>query len=372
MKNGTMVAANLLFATLIAAEPARATLQSADTTGPTPEPIVAPTPPALPAVSLPNIAEFSSDETFAADVERRMADLLAPPSADQPKTARVENLLSAANLLLAERIEPLCSRRVLGLEEPADAWPAVLDRAEGLLAESQNLIAQFGEQDELGEGWLVAAQRNLETLSAFSTGLRAFLFPADGEEGTRERQLGASALSPLLEHPNPAVREAATLWQAHLRLALGDIDRASALLPAALSDAESQRQPYAFYVRLLRSRLASERGWATAAMALQVQIEQRCHKWFNEQDLRDRASRTAQYEQIRTLRTWHDRLDPRTQAEQRAWCVEQMQSLIDTNFKTPATTVLRLTRAVPILAEAPAPPPPSAETVDEPETGEDE
>jgi len=326
--------------------------------------------PEMPRVRLVRPSDSANDEAFVESVEGRVHEWLTASPSEGNAQQRMAALLASANVLLAERIEPLCSRRLLAIPEEdgfrPDPWIAAIDRVDQLLNEARGLLGSLSDRTDLPEGWLAPIQRHQETLAAFSSGLRAYLFSDETDQGRRMKQEAASALSPLLEHADPAVREAATLWQAHLRLALGDLERAASLLPKALSDPPADRLPYGFYVRLLDCRIAAQRGWSATALSLLMQVEERCDHWFSEQALRERASVTAQYERLLVLQDWYERLDSKTQERERTWCAAQMRSLLNESFREGSTEVMRLARAIPIVIGPPKIDSPSTQTPPEP------
>jgi hypothetical protein len=123
--------------------------------------------------------------------------------------------------------------------------------------------------------------------------------------------------------------------------------------------------PYAFFARLLRCRLIAARGGPATALALLMQIEERCDEWFTGDKEREEAVRAARLVRIQILVDWHDSLDSSGSASERQWCVERIKVLVDEHFGDNNGPVLRLTPAIPLLAQPPEEKPQSPEKAPE-------
>lgn len=316
------------------------------------------TPLPLPQVRLVPMAGFEDEADYVSAVEQRVKDLLAEADTTASATARVELRLAAANVLIAQRLEPACSLQLNGIEGPGAPPPgelrAVCARINDLLSRAETDIASLSDGDDLPEGWVSRVGGKRNTLAVLSDALRVVLIPPAGDEGLAESRRVGSALSRVLEYPEPAMVEAAILWQAYLRSRQGDPGRVMALLPRALAEPSAERMPYAFYTRLFRCRLLGQQGWYATSLATLMQLEERCIVWFDQESQQKAALRTVEFARLRTLADWHQSLggDP-ARAEQRRWCVEQMASLIDEAFSEGDKTLLRLSATVPTIATPP-------------------
>ena len=315
--------------------------------------------PPRPQVRLAPIQGFDAEAAYVRSIADRISELSEQADRATEATDRVEYLLAAANLILAHQLEPACTKRLLGIEDAHD--PAArertdssLDRAEALLQQARNLLTEgMPAREDLPEGWLGRTSERLEVLDAFARALRAYLVPGEGAERTRAMRQAASGLSPLLEASNRAVVESATLWQACLRSEAGEGERAASVLDLALADPLPQGVPYAFFSRLLRCRLIAADDGHAVALALLMQLEERCQGWFSNDIDRDNAVRAAQFARIQVLADWHHKMPLPEQESERQWCVERATKLIDEHFSEGADTVYRLVSAAPILAHPP-------------------
>ena len=369
-----------------------------DSSAPLPSPEAGKTPPpSLPKIGLAPVSGFENDSAFVKSASDRAAALAASAEREDVPLQRAMRLLAAANVILAHQIEPACSRRLLRLSDEDSAVAggdlvaafdranALIDRAGALLTEPQDQapeIAKTGatedddtsatdaEADADDNPKRVVAEesqellRRLKTLQAFSAGLRAYLLSGDDQESPGAGRRAASLLSPLLEDEDRSVSAAATLWQACLRGDDSDIPRALSSLDLALQKPEEEALPYAFFSRLERCRLIAKQGGRATALALLMQIEERCADWFAEDESRILTARTSQFAQIQVLADWYDRAlsdsnkndagsdhAPRTNDELK-WCVDRIEALKSDGFKEEANKLFRLSAAIPIITEA--------------------
>ncbi len=310
----------------------------------------------LPVVRLAHIPGFDDDTAYARSIATRVEELAAQASRADDLTKRVDLLAASANLALAHQIEPACTHRLLQFHSDEEVFEeaalrSALDRADELITQAQNTLRKVDDVDDLPEGWSAQSGRRLETLDIFAVGLRAYLLPGAGDEAVRSVRRAVSRLAPLLEDQSPAVTAAANLWQACLKSRYSDPARALSVLGPALADPPRGSMPYAFFARLERCRLIAKRGGPAAALALLMQIEEHCDDWLTDDTARDDAMRTAQLVEIQVLTDWHDRLGVPEHSAERQWCADRIKALLADHFAEDSKTVLRLTSAIPIIAD---------------------
>lgn len=311
----------------------------------------------LPTVRLALMPGFDDSTAYARSIATRVEELAGQASRVDDLTKRVDLLAASANLVLAHQLEPACTHVLLQLHSDEEVFEeaflrSALDRADELITRAQNTLRKLDDRDDLPEGWLVQSGRRLETLDVFALGLRAYLLPGAGDEASRGVRRAASRLAPLLEDQNGAVAAAANLWQACLRSRDSDPARALSVLGPALADPPRGSMPYAFFARLERCRLIAKSGGPAAALALLMQIEEHCDDWLTDNTARNDAMRTAQLVRIQILTNWQDRLGAPEHSAERLWCADRIKALAADRFAEGGNTVLRLTSAVPIIAEA--------------------
>lgn len=321
--------------------------------------------PHLPDPHLTPITGFNDDEAFLFSVTEEVQGLLK--SADEavlPKD-RVDFQLTAANLILARGIEPACSRELLGIRDPGDETygnaplRTSFDQADKILKQAGESLTVLARDPKIEPKWQAESKETQETLLAFSLGLRALLThkganDADIHPRMRRTRRATLGLSPFLEDRRPAVAEAARLWQTSLRASTGRSDRALASLSPALLPPNEDTLPYAFFSRLLRCRMLAKRDEMPVALALLMQIEDRCEEWLPTETERQDAIRTTQFTQLQLLSQWFDQLQSSDNPKNRAWCTQRQQELIESGFGTPSDTLFRLSYAIPILVQEPA------------------
>lgn len=323
--------------------------------------------PLLPQLRLMPVGEPEDEASYVRSVAGSADDLARQASQTDDPMARADLLLEAANRILAYELEPACTRRLLGIPRPdlaekAGRPPAAaLDRATSMIAQADATLLEIEDAGPEAAEASNRRQRRIRVLLAFATAIRAFLFDDPGDEDTTAVVEAASKLSPILEDSDRKVAAAARFWQACLRAGEADPTPALARLDPALMKPPEWSHPYGFFTRLLRCRLLVRRGHPAAALSLLMQIEERCvDDWFDPDD-RAVALRTVALVRTQILRDWHGQLSPDTHADERQWCGDRIQQLIDLKLVQDDRTVLRLSPAVPLVVEPPAPQPASGE-----------
>jgi len=315
-------------------------------------------------VRLATVAGFADDAAFLDSITSRFTALQQQAEEATDATRKTEFLLAAANLILAEQLEPLCSRKILRLGEPPpgdDALVAAraLDRAEALLAEADTFLLANQENPPVQSPPPDPAKdldRIAVTLKAFTQALRAYLVTEVDGDSSRTARRAASGLSIIVEDDNPQIAAAAAFWQACLRATEPDQSPALDILDRVIVDLPDDAQRFGFFSRLLRCRLVAARGGSSAALALLMQVEERVEDWFNADLDRADAGRSCAWIRLQTLNDWRDRMDLNSQGDERAWCKSRIDTLRAERFSDPSgTTVLRLNHAIPIVARPPGP-----------------
>ncbi len=348
-------------------------------------------------VRLAPLPGFADEEAFRASLTGRIAELQRQASESPNAMRKAGCLLAAANIILAEQLEPSCSRKFLMVKESnlppnqpqqsADASSAgpALGRADALLAEAESILqsAQEPTVDENSPPTDPAMEptrgptardstfepdqarslnRALVALKAFAQALRVYLLidadediAGDGlDSRTSAARNAASALSIIMEDDDSRTAAAASFWQASLRAMEIESAPALVILNRATVDLPADAPRFGFYSRLLRCRLvAAQDGWA-AALSLLMQVEERANLWFKDETELNEAVRSCAWFRLRVLQDWLDHLDPSAQPDERAWCESQIETLRNERFSTAQNgTVLRLNQAIPIIALPP-------------------
>ncbi len=347
--------------TALAQEAALPNAKSASQTTETKKPAE---PPQLmwPEMHLTPITGFDDDDAYRTSIEERAADLHRRATKAPDARQRVDLLLAAANLTLAHYLEPDCTMVFLVLRQ--DPTPdirsrtsAALDRADKFLSLAEESLEGLTAPDKPPPDWMEEAGHRLATLRIFAGVLRAFFSSGDDPDGVPAARRAASRLSPLLEDKDRTVVAAATFWQGCLRGMGGNPERVLSILEPALSDPPRDSMPYGFFARLLRCRLVARGGGSVAALAILLQIEERCYDWMTSDAERDQAVRAAEAVRLGIMFDWHARLDADA-AEERAWCVKRANELIKRRFADLNSHVLRLAPAIPLVAPIPDEPGP--------------
>ncbi|MDO8631187.1 MAG: hypothetical protein Q7R41_11905 [Phycisphaerales bacterium] len=318
--------------------------------------------PPLPSVRLSPIPDFADDASYIRSISAHVDEVAARAQQTDDPAGKAELLLAAANLILAQQLEPPSSLALLKLPAEESGGSATLltdalDRADRLVADANESIRAIPARSEEEPGnpapdEMTRLFRRAEALRAFADSQRAYLSSSDAAETASQRRRAASAIAPLLEDSDKPIASAARMWQAALRALEDDPAPALYILEPALMEPPPATLPYAFFSRLLRCRLIAARGGSAAALALLTQIEERANDWFTDAPRRADATRTCAFVRLQIVRDWYDRLSPATESDERAWCVAEAQRINERHFKS-VVTMLRLAPAIPL----PAPPP---------------
>lgn len=331
------------------------------------DPLVSAGLPSIPDTRFTPFDAAKDDARFLRENTDAVAALVAAARSANAPLDRADRLLAAANLILAYRLSPACSRRFLRIEQDPAATarqaPAVdaLMEADALLRQAGNALAPPDGAADAEEADLADRRATLDVLRAFTIALGAYLSvpaPADVETDARS---AASELSPILEHPDPRIAAAARFWQTCLRAQEEDPSPALARLEPALLEPGRDARPYSFFARLLRCQLLAQEGHPATALSLLVQMEELCHqRWFPAESIQPAAG-TIALVRLQVLADWYGRLSGEAHAHERTWCVERMQEIINERFAGDDRDILRISPVVPIIAVAPAEIPPATD-----------
>ena len=361
--------------------------------GDDPKPESFPSAPAMTVAPVDGVDDVAAYTRAVADHVTRLVEL-AEKSNDP--LLRAELQLTGANLILARQIEPTCTRVFWRLadstEHPTDSQmltkafetvdslltdavvslnEARMDGADKLLIDAEANHTKAGrptspDEEESGETgaarensarWkparITATAGHRRTLASFQQALRAALVPPQGDDGKRTVRRAASELAALVEHDDRRVATAAGFWQAYLRKGETDPHASLARLDYALDEFAPAEQPYAFFARVMRCDVLVGHGQGVAALALLTQMEERALGWYPDEEPRTQALDAIAWTKLRTLRAWHDALDPKERPDERAWCRAQATALI-TGTLTEPNRLPRLSPAIPMLFDADA------------------
>lgn len=319
----------------------------------------------LPEVQLAKIEGFETEAAYLQAMIDKSESFAKRAEEEREESVRVDAWLAAANHILAFEIEPVCSRRFHGLEEPdapiSAGASAALVRSEAALGKAHELLELQGKREATDSTWLTKATHTHRTLEAFARGLNEYLFPASGEDQVSKARDAASALAVLMEDGDEEIAAGATLWHAALRARAGELDAALAVLPVFASESARAAHPQAFFARILRCELLARRGGYGAALAVLSKMDEPIAVWFPLGAARDDAMRTLAWTKVRVLKAWHTELSKsQSLAEEAAWCAERMQAIIADRLPEGRRTISRISPVIPIMAkmgmaEAPKP-----------------
>ncbi len=311
---------------------------------------------------------FSDDASVLASVAARVTDLKQQSKEATDPQRSAELLLAAANLVLAEEMEPACSRKFFQLDDPTPKEKeiriaAALAGVDEMILAAVRLV-QPTKPDATAEIEKPSTDeqaknlnRDAVTLKAFAQALRAYLLREGTEaDPSRSSRRAASGLSVLVEDDNPQIAAAAGFWQAALRAMESDPTPALDILEPVTNDIHQEAPRFGFFSRLLRCRLVAARGGAAAALALVLQVEERTSDWFKADADQAEAMRACAWLRLQILKDWYEKLDSTAQTEEREWCRSQIDRLRANQFSdSSASTVLRLKQAIPMIVRVPEP-----------------
>ncbi|RJP35439.1 MAG: hypothetical protein C4547_09555 [Phycisphaerales bacterium] len=315
-----------------------------------------PTAPATPTIS-PSL-EAANGDVLEADVVgariRRLAEL-AEQAADA--NSQVTFRLAAANLILRHQIEPALTQFALGIlpDDATRQMSPLCQAAMDLLSTAGKLLDSVGPDVEDGQ-WVEPARRAWRTLRVVAEGVLALSNSDPSDAAIQRRRSIRSELAILLEHPDDRIKAVATLLDIRLRSPIEDPQGPLRRLPLALDPLLSDPLPHGLFLRLERCRLVAESGAHAAAIAVLVQLEERCHDWFDGAR-REVAARTTALVRIQVLETWAAALaSDGAAASEVQWCRAQIDAVRRTHFPPDADApVLRFRHVIPLLVEVPDP-----------------
>jgi len=312
------------------------------------------------------------------------ADVLAATAKETGAALkRAEYLLAAANITLSLEVEPFCTRRFLRIESNDDAESArsrvetLLGRATERLNEASAAIDAFergladtdsGEDGKIDDdrdkitartalqAKVAHLRRQTQALRAFAGAEATYLSVDEDNAGNAGRaRAAASELAPLLEEQDRSVAAAALFWQSLLRSRESDPEAVLSRLDYVSAELPPNTNPYSFLGRVLRCRTLAQHRPKPVALALLLQLEERCYDWFSDESDKDQALRTVALVRLQVLRAWYDSMDPVANRDERAWCAAQARRIKQKVFEGSNPTVFRLLPAVPFLVPAPTP-----------------
>ncbi|HUU82684.1 MAG TPA: hypothetical protein VM243_04185 [Phycisphaerae bacterium] len=315
----------------------------------------------------PYPAEVADEAEYARHVRQRTDALIEAAGRAGDTQGRIENLLAAANWILARQIEPQITRLLLGIEEPGDAEALTvsltlgqeqLEAAGQLLADpdAQAEGAQPPADTDGGEDQPPPAAQRLEALhgdlSAFAGAVAVIAGVASGDDAMQRARRSASRLGVLLEDTRPGVAPAAVLYQALLFARIERMDRAMTVLDLALRPLPSGAEVPSFFGRLLRCRFLGRQGSHAVAWSLLLRLEERCQDWFDTPQTREEATASVGVVRLEVARAWKESLAQAGAADESAWCRAAEERIRDSLVQGDAAPrVMRLGDAVPILSE---------------------
>lgn len=313
----------------------------------------------LPKVRMPLIEEFDDQESYRQSISDRLKDLQNRANETKDEELRAKLLLAQANYILAYEVEPACTYKLLQLEDQPelDIQPqqlqAAFDRADRAIHQATEIINNIPapEPDDDHKNQLTL-RKSLDILQAFAKAQRVYLLQ-DTENTQSDARRAASGLSALVEMDQPTIASAATFWQSCIRNRKSDHKAVLSRLEYALAHVQKSTMPYSFFARLLRCRILADQGGHALSLSLLIQMEEHSREWFFNAAQFDHIYRTIGLTQIQTLSAWHEKLSEKNQAEERQWCLEQIQQLMESRFDADKSIVVRLWPAIPIVTPIP-------------------
>jgi len=311
----------------------------------------------LPKVRVPLIEEFDDQASYRQSITDRLKDLQNRANETKDEELRAKLLLAQANYILAYDVEPACTYKLLQLQDQPelDIQPqqlqAAFDRADRAIHQATEIINKIPEPDDDHENQ-ISMRKSLDILQAFARAQRVYLLQ-DIENTQSEVRRAASGLSALVEMDHPKIASAATFWQSCIRNRESDHKAVLSRLEYALARVQKSTMPYSFFARLLRCRILADQGKYPLSLSLLLQMEEHSREWFFNATQFDHVYRSIALTRIQILRAWHEKLSEKSHTEERQWCLEQIQQLLESRFDSDKPIVVRLWPAIPIVTPIP-------------------
>ena len=263
--------------------------------------------------------------------------------------AIIRGKLQALNILLAQGLEPTCSRWLLAGYDHPDFHAHDQDRK--ILADARNLFdAIESDLQRLSEVDAEAAQNLSKTrnhMGLYLSAVEALLLD-QGDQADRKKRRAASGLSILMEERNRSVATSAALWYAALRTHEKDLTPARSVLSPPLSGTRGKMTPYDFLGRIHRCRLWNGDRFPAGALTLLMQMEEFCEDWFPNADRVEQARSAIGLARIQLLRKWRDALPANVGEREREFFDTKIASIVQQALGE-GRTVFRLGAVFPDL-----------------------
>jgi tetratricopeptide (TPR) repeat protein len=195
-------------------------------------------------------------------------------------------------------------------------------------------------------------QEQLDRLEQFGE-VFACLGELEDSEEARKKLIGAcGGLAAYLDDPNPAVVEAAKLWQGVAYRRAGRVDRALQVLRPVLTkpaDAET-----GFWLRVERCRALADRGDTAAGIALCLRLEKRVVDWFDEDQKEQRIAAQNTLRQLRAnlWKRWSQQLKTAGKIKDADEAATEARTLAESIIRIQEEQrCLKLTHALPSPAD---------------------
>lgn len=314
---------------------------------------------ALPKVHMPLIEDFDDQASYRQSITDRLKDLKNRANETRDEELRAKLLLAQANYILAYEVEPACTYKLLRLQDQPELniqpqqLQAAFDRADRAIHQATAIINNLPEHEPDDDHKnQISMRKSLDILQAFAKAQRVYLLQ-DTENTQSEARRAASGLSAMVEMDHPKIASAATFWQSCIRNRKSDHKVVLSRLEYALAHVQQSTMPYSFFARLLRCRILADQGGYALSLSLLLQMEEHSREWFFNATQFDHIYRSIALTRIQTLRAWHEQLSEKNLIEERQWCLEQIQQLLESRFDSDKPIVVRLWPAIPIVTPIP-------------------
>lgn len=313
----------------------------------------------LPKVHMPLIEDFDDQKSYRQSITDRLKHLQNRANETKDEELRAKLYLAQANYILAYEVEPACTYQLLQLQNqpeldtPPQQLQAAFDRADQFLHQAKEIIIKIPEPEPNNDQEnQISTRKSLDILLAFAKAQRVYLLQ-DTENTQSEARRAASGLSALVEMDHPKIAAAATFWQSCIRNRETDHKAVLSQLEYALAHVHKSTMPYSFFSRLLRCRILADQVGYPLSLSLLLQMEEHSREWFFDATQFDHVFRSIALTRIQTLRAWHEKLSDKSHTEERQWCLEQIQQILDSRFDADKSIVVRLWPAIPIVTPIP-------------------